>query len=361
MKAMLLLEDGHTFSGQSFGASGERLGKLVLNTAVVGYQEMLTDPANSGKLLVLTYPLIGNYGVADKFNESAKVWAAGLVIKELSRRYSNWQAQESLEAFARTQGLIILSDVDTRSLAVHLRSKGEMLGIISSVCTQVKELQAKLDAFRSRPAISSLPGISVKTMAAAEAKSKSRKKIAVLDLGVTRSLLQQLNASGFSVTLFPYDVSAEDILKAKPAGVILSNGPEEDVGIGTVAEKIKPLIGRVPVLGICAGHQVLCRALGGKLVKMRLGHHGANYPINRPPALKSEITVQNHSLVVDGDSLAKVKGLKITGYNLNDRTVESVESRTLKCLGVQFEPVSSGIDAAHPVFAAFKDMMERSR
>ncbi|HRZ13975.1 MAG TPA: glutamine-hydrolyzing carbamoyl-phosphate synthase small subunit [Candidatus Omnitrophota bacterium] len=361
MKAMIMLEDGHSFSGQAFGAVGERIGKLALNTAVVGYQEMLTDPANAGKILVLTYPLIGNYGVADKFNESDTIWTSGLIIKEHSRIYSNWQATGSLEAFVKAQNLMVLSDVDTRTLAVHLRSKGEMLGIISSDCGQVKELQAKLDAFRNKPAISMLPEISVKTVTAMEKKARAKKKVAVLDLGITRSLLRQLTASGFGITLFPYDVSAAEILKTKPQGLILSSGPEEDVGMGVVAENIKPLIGKLPLLGIAAGHQVLCRALGGKVVKMRLGHHGVNYPMSLPPSLKSEITVQNHSLTVDADSLAKVKGLKITGYNLNDRTVEKIESKNLQCLGVQFDPASPGFDEVHPVFAAFKNMMERSR
>ncbi|MDD4940682.1 MAG: glutamine-hydrolyzing carbamoyl-phosphate synthase small subunit [Candidatus Omnitrophica bacterium] len=360
MKAMLMLEDGKTFSGHGLGACVERIGKAVLNTAVVGYQEMATDPANSGRLLVLTYPLIGNYGIAEKFNESNKAWAAGLIIKEYSRIYSNWQARSSLEDFAKEHGLFILEGIDTRTLAVHLRQKGEMLGIISPEGPSVKELSSKLDAFRSRAAESVLPQISVgKPVVLPSAKARGT-KIAVLDVGMTRSVLRQVQRLGFSTTVLPYNTRPADIIAGRFRGLIISGGPEEDPGLEVVVDTARGLMGKIPLMGISAGHQALARALGAKIARLKLGHRGANYPMHNPGSQQGEITVQNHGLVVDAESLAKIKQVKITGYNLNDHSVEEMESRALRLLGVQYEPASPGFDQANPAFIRFKKMVERS-
>lgn len=360
MKAVLMLEDGRTFSGHGLGACTERVGKVVLNTSVVGYQEMATDPANNGKLLVLTYPLIGNYGIAEKFNESKKVWAGGLVIKESSRIYSNWQAQSSLEDFAREQGLFILQSIDTRTLAVHIRQKGEMLGILAGGCPAAKELSAKLDAFRSRTAETALPHISVSKPTSVPGGKSRGKRIAVLDIGVTKSVLCQLQNAGFSLTIVPYNMKPSDIMALKLGGLIVSGGPEEDPGLEVVVDTLRGLIGKMPVMGIAAGHQALARALGAKVTKLKLGHRGANYPVHNPGSRKGEITVQNHGLVVDAEALTKIKHIKITGYNLNDHSVEEIESKALRLLGVQYEPVSPGFDQVNPAFMRFKKIVERS-
>jgi carbamoyl-phosphate synthase small subunit len=360
MKAMLMLEDGKTFSGHTFGASSERIGKIIFNTAVVGYQEMLTDPANSGKLLALTYPLIGNYGTAKKFNESKKVWTEGLIIKESSRIYSNWQAESSFEDFAKDNDLFVLCGIDTRTLAVHIRQKGEMLGILTSGCPQAKELSLKLDAFRSRTVESALPQISVeKPMLLSQAKPRC-KKIAVLDVGVTQSMLRQLERLGFCLTILPYNTKPADIMAHKFNGMIISGGPEEDPGLEIVVDTARGLLGKLPIMGIGAGHQALCRALGAKITKLKLGHRGVNYPVHNPGSQKGEITVQNHGLVVDAETLNKIKSVKITGYNLNDHSVEEMESRTLRLLGVQYEPVCPGFDEINPAFIKFEKMIERS-
>lgn len=360
MKAVLMLEDGKTFSGHGFGACTERTGKVILNTSVVGYQEMATDPANSGRLLVLTYPLIGNYGVAEKFNESKKVCAAGLIIKESSRIFSNWQAHSSFEEFAKEQGLFVLQGIDTRTLAVHIRQKGEMLGIMANGCVPAKELSSKLDSFRLAAAESVLPDISVSKPTTIHGQKSRGNKIAVLDIGVTKSVLRQLQSLGFSLIVLPYNMRPADIMGLKTGGLIISGGPEEDPGLEVVVDTARGLIGKMPIMGIAAGHQVLARALGAKITRLKLGHRGANYPMHNPGSQKGEITVQNHGLVVDAEALAMIKHVKITGYNLNDHSVEEIESRQLRLLGVQYEPVSPGFDQVNPAFIRFKKMIERS-
>jgi carbamoyl-phosphate synthase small subunit len=360
MKAILLLEDGKIFKGETLGEGQERIGEIIINTAVVGYQEMITDPANAGKILVLTYPLIGNYGCAQKFNESKHAWLAGLVIKEKSRIYSNWQAKQSFDDFVKEKKLMVLCGVDTRTLAVHLRQKGQMLGVISTNCLDTKELLAKIAGFSQKKQESILPKISVSKAMPLAAKAKG-KRIAIIDLGITQSLLRQLESLGLSLTILPFSTPAKEIMRLKPAGVIISSGPEEDSGLLEVSENIKGLIGRLPMLGISTGHQVLAQALGAKVNKLKLGHRGVNYPIHNPKSFKGEITVQNHGCVVDADSLGKIKKIKVTAYNLNDRTVEEMESASLKLLGVQYIPASPGFNEISHVFKRFVKMLGRSK
>ncbi len=352
MKAQLVLEDGTSLSAQACGPAAERIGRLVLNTAVVGYQEMLTDPANAGRILLLTYPLIGNYGTAEKFSQSHRAWAAGLAVKEVSRIYSNWQAQQSLPAFALEHDVPVLSQIDTRTLAVHLRQKGEMLAILSTRSCGVKELQAKLKAYKAQPRESLLPRIGTRGIGKPPAGKGI--KTAVLDLGATRTFLSDLAQQGFSCCPAGFDTPAQEILKLRPRAVVVSSGPEEDPGLETTVKTVAGLIGKVPLIGVGAGHQVLARALGCRVCAMKLGHHGVNYPVHHAPTRTSAITSQNHSLVVDADSLAGVKGVRMTGYNLNDRSVEEIESSGMRCLGVQYEPTAA-------VYARFKKLIERSR
>ena len=360
MKAILMLEDGKIFEGQAHGSDGERIGEVVMNTAVVGYQEMMTNPANAGKILVLTYPLIGNYGCAPKFNESKNVWLNGLVIKEKTRIYSNWQAKQSFDDFIKDHGLLTINGVDTRTLAVHLRQKGEMLGIISTLNFNTNELLAKINAFRKTKEETLLPKISTASHIRL-GKQKAKLKVAILDLGIQNSIIRQLENLGLSISILPFDTSSQEILKLKAHGLIISNGPEGDCGLEKVTANIKELIGKIPLLGISTGHQVICRALGAKTTKLKLGHRGVNYPIHNPASYKGEITVQNHSRVVEVDSLNKIKDIKITAFNLNDRTVEEIESKKLKLIGVQYDPQSPGFCEVNPVFIRFIKMLGRSK
>jgi carbamoyl-phosphate synthase small subunit len=362
MKAILMLEDGRSFWGESVNqAKGERIAGVILNTAVVGYQEMMTDPANHGKILVLTYPLIGNYGVAPKFNESKKVWLSGLAIKEKTNIYSNWQAKSSFEQFISENNLLTIHKIDTRTLTVHLRQKGEMPGIISTECFDLKELAAKIQSFRKAKAESVLPEVSSGKITVLNKAKPKAKKIAVLDIGASNSLIRQLQTMGVGLTLLPYNTTAEEILRLKFQGLIISNGPEQDPGLAGVAENVRKIVGKIPVLGISCGHQVLAQSIGAKITKMKLGHRGVNYPINKPASYKGEITSQNHSYTVDSESLAKIKNVKVTEYNLNDRTVEEIESKKMMFIGAQYIPSSPGFDEVNPVFHRFVKMLERSK
>lgn len=356
MKAILMLEDGKSFTGEAIGLKGEKVGEVITNTAVVGYQEMMTSPANTGKILVLTYPLIGNYGCAPKFNESDNVSLSGLVIKEKSRIFSNWQAEESFEDFIKRNKLITLFGVDTRTLAVHLRQKGSMFGVISTNCFDAKELLLKIANFRKNKPARLIAEISTKTKK--ELGPKGKKRIALLDLGVTNSVIRQLESLGLSLTILPYDSSAEEILKLKPAGLIISDGPEEAPELEEAAKNLKPLVGKLPMLGIGTGNLVLASIFGAKTRKLKTGHRGVNYPVQNPAFSKGEITFQNHAYVIDPASLLKVKGVKITGYNLNDRTVEEIESKKLRILGVQYLPVSPGFEEINGVFKRFMKMLK---
>jgi len=255
--------------------------------------------------------------------------------------------------------LLTVKGVDTRTLAVHLRQKGEMLGIISTNTFEPKELMAKIEAWRKKPASSLLPKISVSHPVELGQKKTSGKRIAVLDLGITQGILRQLERLGLTVTLLSYKTSAQEILKLKPRGLIISNGPEEDLGLEEVVANIRSLIKRLPILGISTGHQVLARALGAQVVKMKLGHRGVNYPIHNPSSYKGEITFQNHGYAVEVNSLNKIKGIKITGYNLNDRSIEEMESKSLKLMGVQYYPASPGFQEVNGVFIKFMQMLKK--
>jgi carbamoyl-phosphate synthase small subunit len=354
MKAILCLEDGKCFNGES-DLSAECLGEVIINTAVVGYQEMITDPANAEKILVFTYPLIGNYGCAPKFSESKKIWVNGLVMKEKSKIYSNWQAKSSLDDFLKAYKKPAIYNLDTRTLTVHLREKGPLVGIISTQEFDSRKLLDKINKYKHLPVRSLLPEISVKNLRSL-GKAKG-KKVAVLDLGLTSGLIKQLETLGFSLAVFPYNASAKQILAIKPKGLVLSSGPENDCDLGMVAQNIKPLIGRLPILGVATGCQVVASSLGAQLTRLKFGHRGVNYPIARPGTFKGEITVQNHEYAIDNNSLRKIKEIKVTAYNLNDHTIEEIESKKLKIIAVAYNPVSAGFDQVNTILIKFNKLI----
>lgn len=358
MKAILFLEDGKSFIGES-DLGTECFGEVIINTAVVGYQELITDPANAGKILVFTYPLIGNYGCAPKFSESTKVQVAGLLMKEKSQIYSNWQAKLSLDDFLKSHQKSAIYNLDTRTLTLHLREKGPLFGIISTLDFESQKLLDKINQFKQLPIKTILPEVSIQKLHSS-GKSKG-KKVAVLDIGVTSSLIRQLEALGFSLAVFPYHASAKQILATKPKGLVLSSGPENDCCLETVAQNIKPLIGKLPILGVATGCQVLAISLGAQLARLKLGHRGANYPIARPGTFKGEITVQNHGYVIDNNSLRKIKELKVTAYNLNDHTIEEIESKKLKIIGTAYSPVSAGFNQVHAILIKFSKLLSTRR
>ncbi len=359
MKAMLLLEDGKTFAGESVGEAGPRVGKVILDTSVVGYQESLTNPANAGKLVVRTYPVIGSYGVAGKFDESPRIWAAGCIVKELSRTHSNWQSEGGFPEYIQKHGGCALHGIDTRTLAVHLRQRGELFGVIAAGAVSVKDMMAALDAFRTQTPGSVLPDIASLSVNSVPAR-RGQCKLGVVDIGLAKSLLGEILKMNSGLRVFAYNSSAADISAQKLDGCIVSDGPEDDPGLEIVADTVKQLIGSVPVLGIGAGCLVVARALGAKTMRMKLGHRGVNYPVHSPGFLKGDMTVQNHGVCIDAVSLRKQKHVKISGYNLHDRTVEEFESKSLRAWGVQYIPVSYG-PAPHPVFQRFLKFIARRR
>ncbi len=359
MKGYLVLEDGTVFEGVSAGVEGERIGDVVLNTAVVGYQEMMTDPANAGKILVPTYPLIGNYGVAEKFSESPRCWIHGLAVKELSSVTSNWQAEDSLRNFIVEREVLALDEIDTRTLAVTIRDKGEMRAIMATGDNDPKTLLKKLkDTQQAPPAF--IKEISV-TKPTEVVASEERPRIAVIDLGIPRSFIRQLDTLGCTVTLLPYNTKAEKILKSyKPDGLIISSGPENDEALPAVVEQVKKLLGKLPILGISTGHEIIARVLGAVITKMKVGHHGVNYPVKKPDSFKGYITVQNHSYVVDESSLEKNDDVAITLRNVNDDSIEELQSGTLNFISTQYYPASPGNGEVNEVFENFFKRIERT-
>lgn len=360
MKGILVLEDGSYFEGIPIGVAGERIGEVILNTAVIGYQEIMTDPANAGKILVLTYPLIGNYGVARKFSESKRCWIEALIIKEESKIPSNWQAEDTFNNFLKKERLVAISEVDTRTLAVKIRDSGEMWGIVSTKEVKNSDLLKRVRNYKRDAKGNFIRNISVEKITEIKG-NPSGVKIAVLDLGLLNSFLKQLKNLGWNVTLLPYNTTADEILRLKPDGLIISNGPEEDEAISGIVEVVKKLIGEIPLLGISLGHEIISLALGGKLKKLKVGHHGLNYPVKSPNSYKGEITVQNHSFIVDEESIKGRDDIQITLRNVNDNSIEEMESEALRFISTQYYPVSPGFDEVNGVFKRFLDMINRGR
>lgn len=347
MNGKLVLENGQVFPGIFVGPKTPVRGRLVLQTAVVGYQEILTDPVNCGRILVFTYPLIGNYGVAKKFNQSARAWVKGLVIKEKSPIYSNWQAEDSFANFLKTNTIPCLQEIDTRTLTVTLREKGEMAGAIISNEENEKDWLKRIGQEKNDDYIKTSSTRKILII-----KGKGPYPLGLVDLGVTKNVLEQLTKISSKVILFPYNTRAEDILKSKIKVLIISGGPENDISLPLIAPEISKIIGRLPILAYSTGHQLLGLALGAKIYKLKLGHHGVNYPIISPGNLKGQITVQNHSFGLVENSI-KNKEVAITGYNLNDKTIEEMRSRKLKFLSCQYYLNSPGAGEINPVLKEF--------
>ncbi len=356
-KAVLALENGSVYEGRSCGAEGEKIGRVSFYTGVVGYQEVITSPSNAGKIVIMTYPLIGNYGVAKKFWESKQSWVEGLIIKEKSRITSNWQAEGDFVDFLKDEKVLAIEAVDTRTLMVELRQSGEQLGIVSTRDFNLQSLKRKIK--RAKETRSDfIKKISAKTIAKFPNQGPA---VAIIDIGVTNSLISQLIRLGCQLYLIPYLTPVDNILALSPKddtlalspkGVIISDGPEMDKGADIILDTVKRLLGRIPIFGLGAGCQILAIAMGAQIKKMHLGHHGVNYPIAKPGSLKGEIAVQNHSYVIDEKSL-NGRDVEITWRNINDQTIEGIENRKLNAFGCQFYPASPGMGEVNPVLKEF--------
>jgi carbamoyl-phosphate synthase small subunit len=357
MKAILALEDGTIFEGKSFGAEGEVAAEVVFNTSMSGYQEILTDPSYKGQFVCMTYPLIGNYGVNLEDVESKKPQVEGFIIKELASLKSNWRATQDLGSYLKKNSVLGIEGIDTRSLTLHIREKGSLKAVLSTKDFNKKSLIKKARDFKG------LIGQDlVKEVTIAKKKDYNKKgkyKVAVIDCGIKYNILRELAKRDCKLTLFPAKTKALEIMKMKPDGIFLSNGPGDPQGAPYVAETVKQFLGEVPVFGICLGQQMLGLALGGKTYKLKFGHHGANHPVKDLKTNKIAITVQNHNFCVDIDSLNK-DDIEITHMNLNDNTLEGIKHKKIPAFSVQFHPEASpGPNDAKYIFDDFIKLMRK--
>ncbi len=337
-KGLIALEDGTIFEGTAFGASGERTGEVVFNTSMTGYQEILTDPSYKGQIVTMTYPLIGNYGVNKADFESSKPCAEGFIVKEYSRIASNWRAENNLDDLLKEHGIIGLEGVDTRALTKHIRIAGAMKAIIS---TENFARETLIEKAKSSPGLVGQDLVrEVTSKEEYEWNKEGKRKVVVIDCGVKYNILRELAARECRVTVVPARTTAAEILKSKPDGLLISNGPGDPAEVPYVVETVKQLLGKFPVFGICLGHQILGLAFGGKTYKLKFGHHGGNHPVKDLQAGKLAITVQNHGFCVEIDSLNK-NDIEITHINLNDQTLEGMRHRKLPVFSVQFHPEAS--------------------
>ncbi len=357
-EAILALEDGRTFRGRAWGADGERTGEIVFNTAMTGYQEILTDPSYAGQIVTMTYTEIGNYGVNPDDMESRRPFVEGFVVREFSEVTSNWRASMSLDEYLKQHGIVGISDIDTRALVRHIREKGAMRACISSVDTDEKSVVAKAqtapqmlgrnlvdevtcgdsydwgqisDPQKTMDPLSGFQNESLLT------PGEEPFRVVAYDFGIKYYILRYLAAVGCKVTVVPARTSADDVLSLAPDGIFLSNGPGDPAALGDIVGEIKKLLGAAPIFGICLGHQLLALALGGKTFKLKFGHRGGNQPVKNHRTGRIEITSHNHGFAVDPASL-NPNEIELTHFNLNDECLEGIRHKTLPAFSVQYHP-----------------------
>jgi carbamoyl-phosphate synthase small subunit len=368
-RASLAVENGLVLHGRSVGAPGERSGDLVFNTAMTGYHEILTDPSYAGQTVVMTYPLIGNYGVAEEDAESAGAWPEAFVMKEMSSLPSNQRAQGSLGDWLVKHGVVAIEGVDTRRLTKLIRTAGSLRCVVSTLDHDPDSLVRKARAARSTDGRDLASAVSCKeSYAWNEAYDASyphfvpagqgRRRVVAFDYGIKRNILRSLVHAGFDVTVVPTWTSADDVLAHDPAGIFLSNGPGDPAAVKPAIDTVSNLIGKRPIFGICLGHQILSITFGAKTHKMPFGHHGANHPVRDLLTGRVEITSQNHSFAVDPKSLPAE--VELTHINLNDHTVEGMRHKKAPVFSVQYHPEAAPgpLDSSH-LFARFRELLER--
>jgi len=345
--ALLVLEDGSLYRGFAFAGQGESLGEVVFNTGMTGYQEIITDPSYKEQIVTMTYPLIGNYGINEEDMESSGIHLSGLIVKEYQDFPSNWRSRKSLKTFLEERGKLGIEGIDTRALTRRLRIAGAMRGILS---TETSDLGQLLERVRAYPGLEGRNLVQSVTCQAPFAwrndallpitadnpPTRGQLRIVVLDYGVKYNILRELDKRGCDVIVLPAAATVEEIAAYHPDGVLLSNGPGDPAALPEIVETVRQLLGKLPVFGICMGHQILGQALGGRTAKLKFGHHGINQPVKNIATQRIEITSQNHGFVVLPESLAPEQ--EATYQNLNDNTSEGLRTATARAFSVQYHP-----------------------
>jgi carbamoyl-phosphate synthase small subunit len=372
MEAMLALEDGRVFRGRAFGAAGERAGEVVFNTSMTGYQEVLTDPSYRGQIVVMTCPEIGNYGTNGLDVESSVPQVEGFAVREVSVLPSNWRATQGLPQYLREHGVPGISEIDTRALTRHIRTRGAMKAVLSSVDRDAESLVRKA---REAPGLGELDLVAAVTRREPSPWTATREprwasdlgigperralRCVAYDFGIKQNILRLLRECGFELTVVPAGTSAADTLALAPDAVFLSNGPGDPSVPGYAIEAVRGLIGRMPIFAICLGHQIAGLALGGRTFKLKFGHRGANHPVKDLRTGRVAVTSQNHGYAVDPDSLPA--DVEVSHLNLNDGTCEGFRSPNHRLLAVQYHPEASpGPHDSIPLFREFLDLTAAS-
>ncbi len=356
MKAILYLEDGSVYHGESFGAPVEGKGEVVFNTGMTGYQEILTDPSYKGQIVLMTYPLIGNYGINLQDVESSRIYVEGFIVKELSRITSNWRSTRSLHDYLKANKIPGIEGIDTRAITRVLRDRGSQRGIIS--CVEI----SKDEAFSRIKAIPDMKGCNLADVVSRTESfswnDDGKYHMVVVDCGVKNSILNQLAGNGFRVTVVPSSATSDAIMSLAPDAVLISNGPGDPEPVSHVISLTQSFLGKLPLFGICLGHQIITIALGGRTYKLKFGHHGSNHPVKDLRTGKIDITSQNHNFCADMYSL-NMNDVEITHVNLNDNTVEGLKHRYLPLYSVQFHPEAGpGPHDSRTIFGEFVKIID---
>ncbi|MCH7649582.1 MAG: glutamine-hydrolyzing carbamoyl-phosphate synthase small subunit [Nitrospinae bacterium] len=375
MEGILALADGKTFRGTLCGAMGEAEGEVVFNTSMSGYQEVLTDPSYCGQMVLMTYPLIGNTGINPEDFESDRPYLSAFIIKELSPIPSNWRSRETLDEFLKRYGVVGLQGIDTRALTRHIRDQGAQQAIISNDLSNPAALIEKAQASPGMEGKDLVKEVTCREPYDWDQGDWDLKQgysrishngtgdyfsVVAYDFGIKRNILRRLTQVGCKVQVVPATTPAETVLAMKPDGVFLSNGPGDPAAVPYAIENVRALIGKVPIFGICLGHQILNLALGGKTYKLRFGHHGSNQPVMDLGKRKVEITSQNHGFAVDDQTGSD--DVEITCINLNDRTVEGIRHKKYPVSSVQYHPEASpGPQDSSYLFQDFVTLMKENR
>lgn len=374
--AILVLEDGRTFRGYRFGANTDSVGEVVFNTSLTGYQEVITDPSYAGQMVVMTYPLIGNYGISPEDDEAKKPVLSGFIVKEPSNIASSWRHRTTLDSFLKKNGITGLFGIDTRALVRHLREHGALRGVITNADANIDELVTRAknhasmigcDLASSVTTAESFswsmatPDLTPPNSRAINLKQKPNSTngpiVIVYDFGAKWSILHNLVDVGCRLKVVPAQTSAADVLALNPDGVFLSNGPGDPEPLTYAIENIRNLLGKVPIFGICLGHQLLGLACGGRSFKLKFGHHGGNHPVLNLENKRVEITAHNHNFAIDPDSLP-ADTVELTHINLNDKTLEGLRRKDVPAMSVQYHPEGGpGPHDAHYLFQKFVHMM----